>query len=154
MDKITHHSFTLDRHYPHPTARVFGAFTDPAARLRWFFMSDAWTLHALGAPPKVEAQATERSRFSPPGSSAVLTNDTTYCFVQPGRRLIFTYAMTINGAPLSASLCTVDFQTADGGTRLEFTEQGAYFDGFAKGRAEGTQHMLLRFGQELDSGTI
>ena len=37
MDRnITHATFTLERSYPVPPARVFAAWADPAAKARWF----------------------------------------------------------------------------------------------------------------------
>jgi uncharacterized protein YndB with AHSA1/START domain len=37
MDRhVTHATFTLERSYPVPPARVFAAWADPAAKARWF----------------------------------------------------------------------------------------------------------------------
>ena len=37
MDRsVTHASFTLERAYPAPPARVFAAWADPATKARWF----------------------------------------------------------------------------------------------------------------------
>ncbi|MFT6669235.1 MAG: hypothetical protein ACJAVZ_000688 [Afipia broomeae] len=50
--------------------------------------------------------------------------------------------MTLEGAPLSSSLVTISFSSDGAGTRLELTEQGAYFDGDIAGREEGTRALL------------
>ena len=37
MDRyVTHATFSLERVYPVPAARVFAAWADPAAKARWF----------------------------------------------------------------------------------------------------------------------
>ena len=37
MDRyVTHATFSLERSYPVPPARVFAAWADPAAKARWF----------------------------------------------------------------------------------------------------------------------
>ena len=42
MDRyVTHASFTLERSYPAPPARVFAAWADPALKSRWFTGGDA-----------------------------------------------------------------------------------------------------------------
>ena len=33
---VTHATFTLERVYPAPPQRVFAAWSDPAAKARWF----------------------------------------------------------------------------------------------------------------------
>lgn len=50
--------------------------------------------------------------------------------------------MTLEGTPLSSSLVTISFNPDGTGTRLELTEQGAYFDGNITGREEGTRALL------------
>ena len=148
MTAITHATFFLERVYDATPARVFHAFTDPAARLRWFFKADSWTIHAhTGGELAVGAQ--ESSRFSPPGASVIITNDSIYLDVVENERVIFAYAMTLGGAPLSSSLATVEFRPEGKGTRLVFTEQGAYLDGNVAGREEGTREMLETLAAEV-----
>jgi uncharacterized protein YndB with AHSA1/START domain len=148
MTDITHATFFLERVYDATPARVFHAFTDPAARLRWFFKADSWSIHAhTGGELAIGAR--ESSRFSPPGASVVITNDSIYLDVVENERVIFAYAMTINDAPLSSSLATVEFRPEGRGTRLVFTEQGAYLDGNVAGREEGTLQMLETLAVEV-----
>lgn len=148
---LTHATFCLERVYDAPPARVFHAFTDLDARMRWFFKTDSWSLHAHSGG-ELGVGKTESSRFSPPGADVVITNDSIYLDVVPNERLIFAYAMTLAGAPLSSSLSTVEFRTEGKGTRLVFTEQGVYLDGNVSGRIEGTEAMLVTLGEELARG--
>jgi hypothetical protein len=57
--------------------------------------------------------------------------------------------MTLGGAPLSSSLATVEFRPEGKGTRLVFTEQGAYLDGNVEGREEGTRALMETLAEEL-----
>lgn len=148
MTAITHATFCLERVYDAAPARVFHAFTDPAARMRWFFKTDSWSLHAhSGGELAIGAQ--ESSRFSPPGATVLITNDSIYLDVVENERLIFAYSMTLGGAPLSSSLATVELRAEGKGTRLVFTEQGAYLDGNVAGREEGTREMLESLAEEV-----
>ena len=152
MTAITHATFFLERVYDATPARVFHAFTDPEARLRWFFKADSWSIHAhTGGELAIGAQ--ESSRFSPPGASVLITNDSIYLDVAPNERVIFAYAMTISDAPLSSSLATVEFRPEGKGTRLVFTEQGAYLDGNVAGREDGTREMLETLAAEVARAT-
>ncbi len=146
---LTHATFCLERVYDATPARVFHAFTDREARMRWFFKADEWTLHEHSGG-ELGVGKTESSRFSPPGADVIITNDSTYLDVAPNERLIFAYAMTLGGAPLSSSLSTAEFRPEGKGTRLVFTEQGVYLDGNVSGRIEGTEAMLVTLGEELE----
>lgn len=146
---IHHASFSVERAYRSPRQRVFAAFTSVEARRRWLVETDGWTVHAYDPPAEVVPGAVESSRFSPPGADVVLTNDTTYLDVAPQERLIFAYAMTVDGKPLSSSLATVEFFDEGQGARIRFTEQGAYLDGDVAGREAGTRELLDGLATEL-----
>ncbi|MCO5150174.1 MULTISPECIES: SRPBCC domain-containing protein [unclassified Shinella] len=147
--KIIHGSFTLDRLYDAPVAKVFAAYVEAEARYRWLISSDGWTVHEYRPAGRVAAGAQEFSKFSPPGADVVLTNETTFLEVREGECVILAYAMTLDGAPLSASLLTAEFQAEGGGTRLLLTEQGAYRDGNIEGRKEGTRGLLEQLAREV-----
>ena len=148
---LTHATFCVERVYDAPPARVFHAFTDLDARMRWFFKTDSWSLHDHSGG-ELGVGKTESSRFSPPGVDVIITNDSIYLDVVPGERVIFAYAMTLAGAPLSSSLSTAEFKPEGKGTRLIFTEQGVYLDGNVSGRIEGAEAMLVTLGEELARG--
>jgi hypothetical protein len=55
--------------------------------------------------------------------------------------------------PLSVSLATMELAADGDGTRLTYTEQGAYFDAgiaSAKGREEGCRGLLEKLAAELE----
>ncbi|HRD28160.1 MAG TPA: SRPBCC family protein [Caulobacter sp.] len=148
---LTHATFCVERVYDAAPARVFHAFTDREARMRWFFKTDSWTLHDHSGG-ELGVGRTESSRFSPPGADVIITNDSIYLDVAPNERVIFAYAMTLGGAPLSSSLSTVEFRPEGKGTRIVFTEQGVYLDGNVDGRIEGTEGLLTTLGEDLARG--
>ena len=70
----------------------------------------------------------------------------------PDQRIVIAYAMTVGDARISVSLGTTQFEPAGAGTRLIYTEQGAYLDGndnLAE-RERGTRDLLDSLGAELE----
>ena len=67
------------------------------------------------------------------------------------QRIVYTYDMHLNEARISVSVATVEFQKKGAGTRLVFTEQGAFLDGLDKpaDREHGTGELLNALGAEL-----
>src|SRR3954447_5760920 len=44
MSRTTHGTFTIEREYPFPIARVFAAWADPQAKTKWFAGPKEWKL--------------------------------------------------------------------------------------------------------------
>jgi len=68
------------------------------------------------------------------------------------RRLIFSYDMHRGDQHLSVSLTTIELVPVEGGTRLTFTEQGAFLDEGPAGstsRVEGTNWLRDNLGRAL-----
>ncbi len=66
--------------------------------------------------------------------------------------IVYTYDMHLQKARISVSLATVEFRpVGDNGTRLVFTEQGAFLDGheFPARRAGGMGSLLDALGKAL-----
>jgi hypothetical protein len=59
--------------------------------------------------------------------------------------------MHLDDVRISVSLATVELQSAGSGTRLIFTEQGVYLDGYddAGMREHGTRELLDALGMEM-----
>jgi uncharacterized protein YndB with AHSA1/START domain len=77
--------------------------------------------------------------------------DAIYQDIVPGERIVYTYDMHIGDNRISVSLTTIEFKKAGKGTRMLFTEQGAFLDDFDKPemREEGTKVLLDQLGKAL-----
>ena len=130
MDRyVTHASFTLDRSYPVPPARVFAAWADPALKSRWFAGGDACPNHQLDFRVGGREVAT-----GGPEGGPVMTFESLYREIVVPERIVYTSTMSAGADVITVSLTTVEFKpvefkTAVGGTQLVLTEQGAFLDG-------------------------
>jgi uncharacterized protein YndB with AHSA1/START domain len=141
-----HGTFTIERRYPATPARVFAAWSDPAAKARWFSGADGWHTETLEFDFSVGGR--ERVRTGPLGGK-VHCFDCTYQDIVPEERIIYSYDMHIAEARISVSLATVELKPERAHTRLIFTEQAVYLDDFddGGGRERGTQELLDKLGR-------
>lgn len=123
---VIHNTFTIERTYPTTAARVFRGFSDPAKKRRWFAEGEGFVVDSYSLDFQVGGF--ERTRFRPVGGPP-MTNDCIYLDIVANERIVFAYAMTIAGAPLSSSLGTIELLPVAGGTLLRLTEHTAYLDG-------------------------
>lgn len=144
----THATFNLERTYAAAPACVFQAWADPAIKRRWFVEGEGWQIDEFAVDFK--AGGCERTRFRFQGG-APMRNDTTYHDIVPNECIVLAYTMTIGENRISVSLATVEFKPAGAGTRLIFTEQGAFLDGLdtVGPRQSGWGSLLDAPGKEL-----
>jgi uncharacterized protein YndB with AHSA1/START domain len=150
---VTHASFTLERRYPASPARVFAAWADPAIKPRWFGDADdnddvrEYRLDfTVGGREWAVGMAPNNVSY---------TYDALYQDIIPDERIVYTYEMHIGEPRVSVSLSTVELQPDGAGTRLMYTEYGAFLDGLddPKAREEGTVFLLDALGKYLQSET-
>lgn len=147
---VIHKSFTIDRTYPTTRARVWAALSDPTKKRRWFAESPGFVIDEYSLDFRVGGF--ERTRFRYGEHGPRMTNDCVHLDLARDERLVFAYAMTIGGAPMSASLGTMELSDVEGGTLLRYTEQTAYTDGNDgnDGRREGSIELFERLARELE----
>jgi uncharacterized protein YndB with AHSA1/START domain len=148
---VAHATFSVERIYPQPPARVFAASADQATKQRWFAEGEGWEIFGYTLDFRVGGAETSRFRY---GDGPEVRMDAVAQDIIPDRRIVVVYRMAIGPKPLSVSLATVELAAAAGGTRLTYTEQGAYFDtsiASAKGHEEGCRGLLEKLAAELQN---
>ena len=136
-----HATFVIERNYAAAPTRVFGAWAEPAAKARWFNGPGEW--HTEGYELDFRVGGREHLRTGPVGGTAH-TYDCRYYDIVPGERIVYCYDMFIGEQRISVSLATVEFAAAGAGTRMTFTEQTVFLDGYddAGSRERGTAKLL------------
>jgi uncharacterized protein YndB with AHSA1/START domain len=145
---VVHSTFSLERSYPQPPARVFAAWADEATKRRWFAEGEGWEIETFTLDFRVGGRDTSRFRFQggPP-----MGYDAVYLDIVPEQRIVNAYTMTAGEKRMSVSLATIELAPAGDGTRLVYTEQAAFFDGadYVEGREVGCRELLDKLGKEL-----
>jgi uncharacterized protein YndB with AHSA1/START domain len=152
---IAHDTFTIDRTFAASRERLFNAFADPAAKAKWFGPPDTNLPHTLDF--RVGGQ--ESMRGDAGESGPTFTFDATYQDIVPGQRIVYSYAMTMNGRRISVSIATLEFLPVDDGddkaqSRLILTELGAFFDGLDtnEAREHGTRELIDVLARFVEDG--
>lgn len=143
-------SFTIERTYNHRPERVFRAFEDPEAHYRWFVSGEGWEIRDYTHDFRIGGH--EHGHFRPEGAPFMLSNDTWFLDIIKGQRIAVAYTMAMDDEPMSHSLAVTEFfPHGDGGCRLVFTEQGAYYGGAEDidNRRLGTEGLLGKLADEL-----
>jgi len=117
---VEHATFTVERTYPAPPEQVFAAWSTPEAKREWFGASD----HELD----FRVGGTEVNRGGPDGGP-VFTYEARYHDIVENQRIVYAYDMYIGAARISVSIATVELTPDGGGTRLFYTDYGAYLGG-------------------------
>jgi uncharacterized protein YndB with AHSA1/START domain len=151
-NRSTNHStFTLERTYDAAPARVFAAWSDPEALLRWGTPGDGWVTRFDRFDFRVGGG--ELSRFGPVGGETYV-NQTQYLDIVENQRIVSAGSMTEGDKRLFAGLLTVEFHPAGAGCRLLLTEQGVFLDGhdLPENHQAGWGSMLDNLGNEVTRG--
>ena len=141
---VEHATIVIERRYPASPERTFAAWADVAAKARWFGVPEG----ELALDFRVGGEE-HHSGTLPDGRA--YTYQAVYQDIVRPRRIVYTYEMLLDDSRISISLATVEFTAEHDGTRLVFTEQGAFLDGHEPpaGREEGMGSLLDALGKEL-----
>lgn len=135
---VKHATFVVERIYAASPAKVYQAWADPAAKAKWFSKPDIFEFRIGG----------REYSSGGPSEGPVFTFDACYQEIVPEERIVYSYSLDSDDIRMSVSLTTVEFIPTESGTKLVFTEQGAYFDGYdtPEVREHGTNEMLDTLG--------
>lgn len=151
--QVTHDTFVIERTYPASPKRIFATFSDPAKKRRWFADTDEANTeqHQMDFRVGGKERTERRMGTDTPFPGATLVNDTIYHDIIPETRIVFGYTMTLAGHCMSASLATVELVPEGNGTKLIFTDQGAYFENSdgPQRRRHGWSVLLEKISTEL-----
>ncbi|MWV46269.1 polyketide cyclase [Paenibacillus sp. HJL G12] len=138
---VKHATFVVERTYAASPERVYHAWADPIAKAKWYSKPDIFDFRVGGR---------EYSSGGPP-EGPIFTFDAIYQELVPEQRIVYTYTLDSGDTRFSVSITTVELIEVDGGTKLIFTEQGAFFDGHdtPEVREHGTNIMLDTLGKVL-----
>ncbi len=146
---IVHADFTIERQYDCSPAQAFSGFADERLKRRWFAMPE----DAREARYELDFRVggTELNRGAPGGGDTVFTFRARYHEIAADERIVFAYDLLADEKLMSVSLTTIEFFAAEAGTRLVFTEYGAFFDGLdePEEREHGSGILLGRLGEAL-----
>jgi uncharacterized protein YndB with AHSA1/START domain len=144
---VEHATFVVERRYEVSPERAFAAWADPEAKARWFVDS--------GVNLELDFRVGGRERsHGPAPDGRQYSYEAHYHDIVPAERIVYSYDMHLLQTRISVSLATVEFTpVGDSGTRLVFTEQGAFLDGheFRAGRREGWGSLLDALGTALQN---
>jgi uncharacterized protein YndB with AHSA1/START domain len=142
-NSLIHDTFTLERRYASCPAKVYGYFSEPDLRKRWFGATEDWSQRSHSLDFRVGGQELEQG--APPGGP-LITYESRILDIVPSERIINSYVLAAAGERFSVSLSTVEFLPDGTGTLLRLTEHGAYFDG----NPEAPQMRVHGIGEQLD----
>jgi uncharacterized protein YndB with AHSA1/START domain len=144
---VDHATFIVERRYEASPERAFAAWADREAKARWFVDSDAYLELDFRVGGRESSEGT-----APDGSAYAY--EAIYQDIVPAQRSVYTYEMRLDGIRISVSLATAEFEPERDGTRLVFTEQGAFLDGYEMParREQGMGSLLDSLGRWLQSG--
>lgn len=145
---VSHATFVIERTYAASPARVFAAFASREAKMRWFAGPAEW------GPPEhtLDFRVGGREHISGrPRGGPRHVYEGGYQDIVPNVRIITTYDMHLDEKHISVSLATFELKPAGSGTRLVYTEQAAFLDGYddAGSREHGTRELLDKLGKAL-----
>jgi uncharacterized protein YndB with AHSA1/START domain len=119
---VEHAIFVVERRYDAAPDRVFAAWSDRAAKARWFGSAeDRVELDFRVGGQELHEGIDQRGN---PYTFRAIYQD----IVEPGR-IVYTYEMLLGETRISVSVATVELTPDGAGTLLVFTEQAAFLDG-------------------------
>lgn len=132
---------------------AFRAFSDPDLKRQWFANPGNWPDAEWRLDFRVGGGEVSSARA--PGGTHHAFRSRFHDIVED-ERIVFAYDLLLDHRLVSISLTTIELFADGGGTRLVFTELGAFFDGLADpaGREHGSGKLLDALERFLAGGKV
>jgi uncharacterized protein YndB with AHSA1/START domain len=145
---VVHDTFTIERTFPHPPARVWAALSKPEAKRRWFAPPEDWRDEKFEMDFRVGGKEVS---IGGPKDGPTITYEARFYDIVPEQRIVSAYEMHVGEQRISVSLGTCTLEAVPGGTRYVYTEQGTYLDGSDDGskRRAGSEQLADKLGRLL-----
>jgi uncharacterized protein YndB with AHSA1/START domain len=143
---VEHATFVVERVYPVARNRVYAARSSKEQKAKWFGDPSTppthWDFDFREGGREYESSVFEGETH---------TFDAVYLDIVENERITWSYNLYVGEVKLSSSLTVVELTTVPEGTKLTFTETGAFFDGHEKPelREQGTGWILDALGNSL-----
>lgn len=147
--RLARAGFTLTRDYPAPIADVWAAFADEEQKVAWFGTGATYESGEWAFDFRVGGHDVAEGRFH---DGPVSRYEGTYTDIVEQVRIVTTYDMWVDGAHMSTSIASYEFEPIDEGTRFTHVEHGVFFDRFwadGPNRERGSRGLLDVLGQRL-----
>jgi uncharacterized protein YndB with AHSA1/START domain len=147
---VHHATFVIERQYLATPAQVFTAWSQPAAKARWFCGGEKWTQRTREMEFRVGGHERLVGAWA---GGPVSTFVSCYQDIVSNQRIVYSYDMHLDENRISVSLATIEFKAEGTGTRLIVTEQGVFLDDFdnSAAREVGTKLLLDQLGLALQN---
>ena len=135
-----HGTFTLQRVWAAPPARVFRAWSDPELKAQWFTgPKDRWKLTERSIDFREGGIEVLSGRFEQRGTTTHYR--ARFHLIEPDQRIIYAYDLHHTDRFHSVTLSSLALQGEAGGTRVSYTEQIVFIDGRdgTRDRQHGTE---------------
>jgi len=122
---VTHADFTIERRFGCTPRETFSGFADARLKRQWFAVPADWTDAEWALDFRAGGGEVNRG-----GSPNGIYNafESRFHDIVDNERIVFAYDLLQDHRLISVSLTTIEFFPDGDGTRLLFTEQGAFFD--------------------------
>ena len=145
---VAHDTFTIERSFPVPPAKLYAAFATKEGKERWFAGPAGWDVMKREFDFRVGGKEQVGGKF-PNGNTTMF--DCAYFDIVPNECIVYSYTMHLNGNKISVSLATLEISAEGSRSKLAMTEQGAFLDGYddSGSRERGTKDLLEKVAKSL-----
>src|SRR5688500_19208692 len=119
----THNTFSIERAFDAPVARVFAAFADWEAKKIWFASPEGWIQDEAKMDFRVGGR--EVNKGGPKGGP-IHSFEARYYDIVPNERIVYAYEMYMDDERISVSVATIERKGTGAHTRLVVTAKCAY----------------------------